>query len=68
VAIGEKDGEHQVAKEYAQVNFGGYGNCVVIRNDSGERALYAHMNQPTNLTLGSRVTFGETVMGLIGNT
>ncbi len=50
---------------------GGYGNCVVIKHTSLNGpvfyTLYAHLDQPPTLALGSPIKAGATV-GLVGNT
>lgn len=44
-----------------------YGNHVVIKNNDGSLALYAHMQYPLYVTTGQTVTAGE-LLGIMGGT
>ena len=47
--------------------YGGYGNCVIIRELNGNRWLYGHMVEPSHLRPGDRIRRGELV-GYVGST
>jgi hypothetical protein len=45
----------------------GFGNVVIVRNDSGEYSLYGHMQPSNHVGLGQRVWPGDTI-GRVGST
>lgn len=51
---------------YAQMNYGGYGNLVIIRHYNGLETYYAHLSR-INVVPGNKITKDE-VLGLSGNT
>lgn len=68
VAISDKDGHVQLSEKCKKgQGFSGYGNCVVIRSEKGERMMYGHMNMPTTLKLGETVALWQQV-GVVGST
>ena len=46
---------------------GGYGNCIIIRDNRGVEWLYGHMAYPSHLSVGQAVVRGQNV-GLVGST
>ena len=53
---------------YSQWNTGGYGNCIVMRDDTtGNAFLYAHLRDLPLKSVGQTVTVGEQV-GIEGTT
>lgn len=53
---------------YSQWNTGGYGNCIVMRDDTtGDAFLYGHMRDLPLKGVGDTVTVGEQV-GIEGTT
>lgn len=46
---------------------GGYGNYIVVRNDSGSYDYYAHLKDKPTLNVGASVSVG-TFLGIMGNT
>ena len=53
---------------YSQWNTGGYGNCIVMRDDTtGDAFLYGHMRDLPLKSVGQTVTVGEQV-GIEGTT
>jgi LysM repeat protein len=51
---------------YAQMNYGGFGNLVIIRHENGLETWYAHLTR-CNVSVNDYVTAG-TVIGFGGNT
>jgi murein DD-endopeptidase MepM/ murein hydrolase activator NlpD len=45
----------------------GFGNVVIVRNDSGEYSLYGHMLPDNHAALGQRIWPGDTI-GRVGST
>lgn len=56
-----------VSEVYTSGWNGGYGTHVIISGDNGYTTLYAHMNG-VNVSGGSRVVAGKTVIGWVGLT
>ena len=52
---------------YSGKNEGGYGNTVIVKNDTGDYSLYAHMRGDSQVRPGQRLWKGDTI-GLVGNT
>ncbi len=52
---------------YSGKNEGGYGNAAVVKNDTGDYSLYAHMQGGNQVEPGQKVWKGDTI-GLVGNT
>lgn len=52
---------------YSGKNEGGYGNTVIVKNDTGDYSLYAHMRGDNQVKPGQRLWKGDTV-GVVGNT
>ncbi len=46
---------------------GGFGYYVVIEQDDGIKAYYGHMKQASYLSVGTRVSAGQTI-GMVGST
>src|SRR6185295_11329199 len=44
-----------------------YGNVAIVKNDTGDYSLYAHMRGDNQVRPGQRVLQGDTI-GLVGNT
>src|SRR5260221_7107700 len=38
----------------------GYGNVVIVKNDTGEYSLYGHMQDADHVALGQRIWLGDT--------
>lgn len=45
----------------------GYGNVVIVKNDTGDYSLYGHMQNGDRAALGQRIRQGDT-LGLVGST
>ena len=52
---------------YSGKNEGGYGNTVIVKNDTGDYSLYAHMRGDNQVKPGQGLWKGDTV-GVVGNT
>lgn len=52
--------------EYAEFNYGGYGNLIMIMRSDGTQTRYAHLHR-IKVTKGQRVSAGELI-GRIGST
>jgi hypothetical protein len=52
---------------YSGKNEGGYGNTVIVKNDTGDHSLYAHMRGDDQVTPGQRLWKGDMI-GRVGNT
>lgn len=52
---------------YSGKNEGGYGNLVIVKNDTGSSSVYAHMRGDDQVKPGQRVWPGDT-LGRVGNT
>lgn len=52
--------------QYAEFNYGGYGNLVMIMRSDGTQTRYAHLDK-IKVKKGQRVSAGELI-GTIGNT
>lgn len=47
---------------YSQFNTGGYGNCIIMKDDAtGNAFLYAHMREASLKRVGDHVSLGEFV-------
>lgn len=46
---------------------GGYGNCIIVRDGSGNKWLYGHMAEQSVLGVGDKVGKGQ-VIGYVGST
>lgn len=45
----------------------GYGNVVIVKNDTGEYSLYGHMQDGDRVAPGQRIWSGDTI-GRVGST
>jgi murein DD-endopeptidase MepM/ murein hydrolase activator NlpD len=45
----------------------GFGNVVIVKNDTGDYSLYGHMQSGDRATLGQQIWQGDT-LGLVGST
>jgi murein DD-endopeptidase MepM/ murein hydrolase activator NlpD len=52
--------------QYAEFNYGGYGNLIMIMRSDGTQTRYAHLDK-IKVTKGDRVSAGQFI-GTIGNT
>jgi len=52
--------------EYAEFNYGGYGNLIMIMRNDGTQTRYAHLDK-IKVDKGDRVSAGDLI-GTIGNT
>jgi len=46
---------------YSGKNEGGYGNLVIVKNDTGGSSVYAHMRGDDQVKPGQRVWQGDTI-------
>lgn len=54
------------ASENGARGFGGYGHAVLLKHDSGQFSLYAHLNERAPVSPGDRVSEGQLI-GHVGN-